>query len=210
MRTRSPSDSAYTSSAGGMAGGHPRPSEGERPSSSTTGCTLAVRGRAPERTRPRNARKRQQNAEGVGFEPTEALRLQRFSRWRGPFANPSNFECSGTFTAFVVPAHPASSRLIPARWLYTWLYRPASCTSATGNRRSAMVRIVRDLSVTRTPRRAHAQHTTAGCRRSRRGCPRGVAATRSPEWEQGRRRYVRCLPSHCGTNTLSCFPTSSH
>ena len=26
------------------------------------------------------------------------------------------------FTAFVVLTHPASSRLISTRWLYTWLY----------------------------------------------------------------------------------------
>jgi len=41
------------------------------------------------------------NAEGVGFEPTEALRLQR---------------------RFAVPTRPASSRLVPTRWLDAWLY----------------------------------------------------------------------------------------
>src|SRR5207237_5203293 len=37
---------------------------------------------------------RTQEYGGGGFEPTEALRLQRSSRWLPSFANPSNFECS--------------------------------------------------------------------------------------------------------------------
>ena len=44
------------------------------------GCTVAVRDLTHLRERPRNARKCQQNAEGVGFEPTEGLHPQRFSR----------------------------------------------------------------------------------------------------------------------------------
>src|SRR6266508_60421 len=67
--------------------------------------------------------KAQQNAEGVGFEPTESLRPQRFSRWRTALANPSNFACSRTLSEFVVPARPASSRLVSTRWLYAWLYK---------------------------------------------------------------------------------------
>src|SRR6266508_3765886 len=34
------------------------------------------------------------------------------------FANPSHFACSRTLSAFHVPARPASSRLVPTRWLY--------------------------------------------------------------------------------------------
>ena len=63
------------------------------------------------------------SAEGVGFEPTEALRLQRFSRWRSAFANANKLERFRALSEFVVPAPPASSRLVSTRWLYTWLYR---------------------------------------------------------------------------------------
>jgi len=34
-----------------------------------------------------------------------------------------------SYSAFAVPAHPASSRLVSARWLYTWLYRTSQRTS---------------------------------------------------------------------------------
>ena len=104
-----------------------------RPASSrSVGCTLAVQERRPARPRSRHARKCQQDAEGVGFEPTEALRPQRFSRWRSGFAEARNFQCSRTFAVFVVPAHPASSRLVSTRWLYTWLYSTAiQCKRST-------------------------------------------------------------------------------
>ena len=48
---------------------------------------------------------------------------QRFSRWPSAFENPSDFACFRWLFEFVVPARPASSRLVPTRWLYTWLYR---------------------------------------------------------------------------------------
>src|SRR5207249_1481138 len=57
-------------------------------------------------------------AEGVGFEPTESLHPQRFSRWLSSFANPSDFECSRTFASFVV-------RLVPP---YPGSFRPGGCT----------------------------------------------------------------------------------
>ena len=51
--------------------GETRPFVPVRPALSRSGgCTVAVRDLTPQRARSRNARKRQQNAEGVGFEPT--------------------------------------------------------------------------------------------------------------------------------------------
>ncbi len=45
-----------------------------------TGAGMAQSGQVLELTAPEKARKPQQNAEGVGFEPTVSLRPQRFSR----------------------------------------------------------------------------------------------------------------------------------
>ena len=51
-------------------------------------------------------------AEGVGFEPTGTLRLQRFSR-------PQRARSGSRFTQRFGPPRPCSSRVIPSRWLYS-------------------------------------------------------------------------------------------
>ena len=72
--------------------------------------------------------------EGVGFEPTEALRLQRFSRWHSAFAKPRDFELSRTFalsTSRLIPPRAGSCRPVADTWLYTWLYNATheDCTT---------------------------------------------------------------------------------
>jgi len=81
---------------------------------------VAVQGRARQFLRSLNPRKRQHSAEGVGFDPTESLRPQRFSRWPSGDSEPRTSQCSRTFSAFAVPTHPSSSRVVSTRWLYAW------------------------------------------------------------------------------------------